>query len=292
MPSAPREGSTTVDGLRLHYRDLGGPGDPIVLLHGLASTCHIWDLVAPILSQECRVVALDQRGHGESDKPDHGYSFQSVVADLKGFIDSLGLERPLVVGHSWGADVALELAVEHPESTRGICFVDGGTIELTARPDMSLERAKEEMAPPDFTGVTLEQMMQMIGRSSRFGSWITPEIRSMMMENFEVLEDSTVRARLSRANHMRIIEALWEHRPSELFPRVRCPVLLLPARQKDNPSPMARRFRREESIARATARLPRSETVWLEDSVHDVPLQRPALVASAISEHLIGRFFD
>ncbi len=289
MPAAPREGSTTVDGLRLRYRDWGGQGDPIVLLHGLASTCHIWDLVAPILSQEYRVVALDQRGHGRSDKPDEGYSFESVVADLKGFIDVIGLERPVVVGHSWGADVALEFAVAHHDSTRGICFVDGGTIELTARPEMTLERAKEELAPPDFTGVTLEQMR---GRASKFGPWFTPEIRNITLENFEVLEDSTIRARLSRANHMRIIEALWEHRPSELFPRVQCPVLMLPARQKDNPSPMARRFRREESNARATALLPRSKTVWLEDSVHDVPLQRPALVAGVIGEHLAGSFFD
>jgi pimeloyl-ACP methyl ester carboxylesterase len=67
---------------------------------------------------------------------------------------------------------------------------------------------------------------------------------------------------------------------------------MLPARQKDNPSPMARRFRREESNARATALLPRSKTVWLEDSVHDVPLQRPALVAGVIGEHLAGSFFD
>ena len=288
MSSDPCDSSLTVRGLRLGYRDWGGPGDPIVLLHGLASTRHIWDLVAPILSPGYRVIALDQRGHGESDKPDCGYGFQSIAADLRGFIAAMGLDRPLVVGHSWGAGVALELAAAHLEVARGICLVDGGTLELKARPDMTLERAREEMAPPDFTGVTLEHMK---ARMSRFVSWATPEVRSAMLRNFEVLEGSTVRARLSRANHMRIIEAMWEQRPSRLFPRVRCPVLLLSARRRDDPSSSTWRLRREESIARAAALLPRSKTVWLENSVHDVPLQRPALVAEAISDHLARGFF-
>ena len=288
MSSAPCDGSLTVRGLRLGYRDWGGPGDPIVLLHGLASTRHIWDLVAPILSPGYRVVGLDQRGHGESDKPDCGYGFQSIVADLRGFIAAMGLDRPLVVGHSWGAGVALALAAAHPEVARGICLVDGGTLELKTRPDMTLERAREEMAPPDFTGVTLDQMK---ARMSRFVSWATSEVRSAMLKNFEVLEDATVRARLSRANHMRIIEAMWEQRPSQLFPRVRCSVLLMPARRRDDPSPSAWRLRRRESIAKAAALLPRSKTVWLEDSVHDVPLQRPALVAETISDHLAAGFF-
>ena len=286
--SALCDGSLIVGGLRLSYGDWGGPDDPIVLLHGLASTRHIWDLVAPILSPGYRVVALDQRGHGESGKPDCGYGFQSIVADLRGFIAAMGLDRPLVVGHSWGAGVALELAAAHPEVARGICLVDGGTMELQARPDMTLARAREEMAPPDFTGVTLDQMK---ARMSRFVSWATPEVRSAMLKNFEVLEDSTVRARLSRANHMRIIEAMWEQRPSQLFPRVRCPVLLMPARRRDDPSPSTWWLRRRESIAKAAALLPRSKTVWLEDSVHDVPLQRPALVAETISDHLSAGFF-
>ena len=100
-----------IGGLRFHYRDWGGSGIPIVLLHGLASTCRIWDLVAPILSDDFAVVALDQRGHGESAKPDRGYDFATVSGDLHGFIEALKLDSPVIVGHSWGGDVALEYAV-------------------------------------------------------------------------------------------------------------------------------------------------------------------------------------
>ena len=99
----------TLNGLSFHYRDWGGTGQLVVLLHGLASTCQIWDLVAPILADDYAVVALDQRGHGRSAKPDYGYDFATVGGDLLALIEAKGMERPLIAGHSWGGDVALSL---------------------------------------------------------------------------------------------------------------------------------------------------------------------------------------
>src|SRR5579884_313113 len=117
----PREEQIEVNGLILNVRDWGGPTNapssaipsptPLLLLHGLASASRIWDLVAPILAQDRRVVALDQRGHGRSEKPDAGYDFATIVADDVAAAATLGLgERFAVAGHSWGANVALELA--------------------------------------------------------------------------------------------------------------------------------------------------------------------------------------
>ncbi len=97
----PRDEWLTINGLNFHYRDWGGGEPGIILLHGLASTCHIWDLVAPVLAQGGhRVVAMDQRGHGASAKPDQGYDFEIVSRDLIGLIEGLGMERPLIIGHS------------------------------------------------------------------------------------------------------------------------------------------------------------------------------------------------
>ena len=208
-------------------------GRPILLLHGLASTCRIWDLVAPILARDFSVVAVDQRGHGESDKPGDGYDFATVSRDLHGFVQALGLERPVVVGHSWGGNVALEYGVAYPGAARGLCFIDGGTIEVSARPGMTLERARKEMAPPVFTGVTLDEMRER-ARAWRPELPHSPEIEEIRLSNFEVLQDGTVRARLNLENHMRIIEAFWEQKPIPLlYARVECPVLLMPARQPD-----------------------------------------------------------
>ena len=111
-----RDAFVDLNGLRFHYRDWGGYGHPFVLLHGLASTAHIWNLTAPLLAQRFRLFALDQRGHGQSAKPEDGYDFSSTAGDLSAFIEALDLERPVIVGHSWGGNVAIQFAVDYPQA--------------------------------------------------------------------------------------------------------------------------------------------------------------------------------
>ena len=186
----------------------------------------------------------------------------------------------------------MEYAINYPKTARGLCFVDGGTIDISSQPGATLEAAKERMAPPLWTGVTLDAFRSRI-RSRRIGGDDTPAIEQIVLANFDINDDGTIASRLTRENHFRIIEALWEHKPFDLYPRVDCPVLLMPCRQ-NNPrpeSPQSRQWRREESIARAQKLLPVSKTVWMEDSIHDVPLQRPSLVAATIADHITNGFF-
>ena len=290
MVQAAIDGYFSTNGIRLHYRDWGGTGRPLVLLHGLASSCHIWDLVAPQLAEDFAVIAVDQRGHGLSDKPESGYDFATVGRDLEGVIRARGLEKPVIVGHSWGADVALEFAVAYPDVAAGICFVDGGMIEPSARPGMTLEKAREDMAPPVFAGMTSLALRDRFRNRVRPFP-LPPEFDQVLMSNFEVLEDGSVRTRLSRENHLRIIDALWDHYPSRLYPQVPCPVLMMPARMANDDSVAERTFRRQESVANAQKLLPRVQVVWLEDSIHDVPVQRPELVAGSIRDAIKSGFF-
>ena len=289
MTRVPKDEWVDLNGLSFHYRDWGGSGQPIVLLHGLASTCHIWDMVAPILAEDNAVIALDQRGHGVSAKPDDGYDFTTVSKDLLDLIQYRNMERPIVVGHSWGADVALEFAVAYPEIACGICFVDGGMIEPSTR-HADLATAKEEMAPPDFSGVTREAFLERF-RSRRGSTFSGDQVEEIVLANFEVLADNTLRANLSRDNHLRIIEALWDHHPPALYPKVSCPVLIMPARQESDATASERGDRRAKSLTVAQSLLPISKIKWMEDSVHDVPMQRPELVAATIKEQIDGGFF-
>ena len=289
MAQAPSDEWATIDGLNFHYRDWGGSGRPLVLLHGLASTCHIWDLVAPILAEDHAVIALDLRGHGESDKPNHGYDFASVSKDVLGVIGQRGEDAPVVIGHSWGGSVALELAVMAPESVKGMAWIDGGMIDTSARYP-TVEDAKFEMAPPDFSGVKVEGFLERV-RTRYLDNGIAPEVADIVLANFEVQEDQTIKARLTRANHLRIIEALWEHRPVELYGKVQCPVLIMPARQQKTSATQEPGQRSFMPLDEAEQKLPNSKTVWLEDSIHDVPLQRPELVADLIKGHLADGFF-
>jgi pimeloyl-ACP methyl ester carboxylesterase len=207
------------------------------------------------------------------------------------FIEAMEWQRPVIVGHSWGADVALELAAARPDLTSGIIFVDGGTIDISDRPGWTREQAREEMAPPIFTGFTPQMMRERVESNGRFGPNPPAAVTEAVLANFRTLDDGTIQSNLRRENHLRIIDALWDHKPSELYPTVQCPVLMLPARQSISDA-MDRRSRREESIARAESLLPRAKTVWMENSIHDVPLQRPELVADTIREHLLNGFFD
>ena len=113
------DGFVNVRDLRLHYQEWGSrnAASTVVLVHGLGSSSHIWDLTGPLLADESllRIVAPDQRGHGESDQPASGYDFPSIVDDLAGFVDAVGIgERSVLVGHSWGASVVLHFGVSHP----------------------------------------------------------------------------------------------------------------------------------------------------------------------------------
>jgi len=149
---SPTDTYITIDGLRLHLRDWGGPDVPpaILLVHGLASNARIWDLLAPLLVPNFRLIAIDQRGHGLSDKPDDGYDLPTIAGDLARAIAALGWSRPLVVGHSWGANVALQLAADYPDLAAGIVLLDGGTNELASA--MPLAETLERLAPPCLAG--------------------------------------------------------------------------------------------------------------------------------------------
>jgi len=276
-------------GLRFHYRDWGGSGQPLVLLHGLASNSLIWKLVAPLLARRFRVLALDQRGHGPSDKPDDGYDFQTITGDLQAFIEALSLERPALVGHSWGANVALQFAAERPDAVSWLALVDGGFLEISAFPDMTWERTLEMMSPPPLAGLKLETFLQGARNWPGLGSVWNDDVQEIVLANFRIDEDETIHPHLSRENHLKILRSLWEQKPSALWPHLRCPALLIPAASdpKDSRTTIWMEHKRK-AIALAEEHAPAVRVVWLEDTIHDVPLQRPRELMEAIDGFLEG----
>src|SRR5512138_1653780 len=123
----------SANGLNFHLLDWGGQGQRLVLLHGLASQAHIWDLLAPKLIDSFHVVALDERGHGLSDKPDNGYDLATSVSDLNAIWEALGIDRAVLAGHSWGGNIAVQYAVDHPARVSGLILIDGGFLQIGDR---------------------------------------------------------------------------------------------------------------------------------------------------------------
>jgi pimeloyl-ACP methyl ester carboxylesterase len=108
----------------MHHLVIGGNGPPVLLVHGWLGSWYHWRKVLPILAESHTVIAVDARGYGESDKPHDGYDGRTIVADLLGLLDLLGIDRCVVVGHDMGALPALLLAAEHADRVDGLVYVD------------------------------------------------------------------------------------------------------------------------------------------------------------------------
>ena len=270
------------DGVRLHVREWPGGGDDVLLIHGLASSSHIWDLVAPRLVRlGLHPVAYDQRGHGRSSKPSSGYGFDRTTADAAAVVRATGLHRPIVVGHSWGANVALELAVRRSRLVGGTVLLDGGFVTMRERFDWTT--AKRTLSPPEFGGITLDAFLRRVHRNPGRTTPVTPELDEVFRSLVRVDRQGRIRPRLSRANHLKILRSLWEQDTFGLLERVRGPTLILAARSRSGGSAVSQ-FERDKAIAARRVRTigPPVSFEWIE-GIHDVPLQRPEAVARRIA---------
>jgi pimeloyl-ACP methyl ester carboxylesterase len=283
-----RVGATGGVSLHVRGRALDATGIPVLLVHGLASNARLWDGVAEHLAALGHpTAAVDQRGHGASDKPDGGYDFATLTADLVAVLEGMGWQpgsdrRPLVAGQSWGANVVLELAARHPDATRGLALVDGGTVELADR-FADWPACEAALAPPALGHLRAGDFARML--RNRHPDWPYSGIEATLA-NVDVRPDGTIAPWLSRSHHLTILRHLWEHHPSSRYHDVKVPVLLLPAGSAGS---VARTDKGDE-IGRAEAGLAVSVTRWMAGD-HDLHAQHPAEVASLLHAAAVGSLF-
>lgn len=272
--------------LELAVREWPGKKTPFVLVHGLASNARTWDHVAQYLNEQGhRVVALDQRGHGLSDKPEAGYGFDEVTTDLYSLLHEMDVEKPVLAGQSWGGNVVLDFAARWPDVLAGLVLVDGGFIDLAGDPEATWEQISIDLKPPHLIGTPRDKMLE---RMRSFHADWPHETIEMAMANFETMEDGTIRPWLTLERHMQIVRALWEQRPAELYPAVTTPTLVAVA---DAGMPERRRLRKEAEVAAAERGLPAARIRWFQDTHHDIHMERPADLAQWMLDGLTEGFF-
>ena len=283
--ATPRERWIGTSRLRMHYRDWisDGPGCEVVALHGLASSCRWYDLVAPHLVDTHRIIAPDQRGHGQTDNPPTGYDWQSVAADVVALMDELGLERAAVMGHSWGGYVALALAAKFPERVSHLVLIDGGFMDWTRWPGADWEWFSNLLKPRRVLGTREEFLMSQ--RTQLSDCW-RDELEPVMMSMVRVEADGTVRDILEPANHAQVLDALWKEPPSTMFHQVICPTLIVPAgpREENAGSQFAHMRREMAGTAQSSIRDCRVE--WVPDTIHDIGYHKPQELARMLREFL------
>ncbi len=263
---------------------------PLVLLHGLGATADTWRLVANSLCHHHLTIAFDLRGHGLSNQPEGGYDLATVAEDAVQGMAALGLGKVSLVGHGWGARVALVLAARHPALISHLILVDCPHVEPRHWPGMTRERFIREMTPKESYASYASFLAVMRREMTAFWS---PAIEAIVLTYVRELSDGGIEERLHPENQRRIREALWDDRALSYYSRIRCPVLLIPAAsepQLGKELPERMEYAAEFAIAKGymvsqVARTMRHCSVlWMPETGHDIPLQRPDVLAAAIQE--------
>jgi pimeloyl-ACP methyl ester carboxylesterase len=122
LPGEPKGTYATIEGVRVRYLDTGGDGPAAVLLHGFASSFDTWRPVVAALESSHRVLALDLKGFGWTERPEGDYSPEAQARLVLGLLDFRGVERAAFVGHSWGSSVALAAALAAPKRVSRLAF--------------------------------------------------------------------------------------------------------------------------------------------------------------------------
>jgi pimeloyl-ACP methyl ester carboxylesterase len=129
MPGEPEHATfAEVEGARVRYLDVG-KGSPVVLIHGFASSLETWEGLAPLLAAHHRVVALDLKGFGWTDRPEGDYSPEAQAKLVLALMDARHIEKAAIVAHSWGASIALALALQAPERVTRLALYDAWVYE-------------------------------------------------------------------------------------------------------------------------------------------------------------------
>jgi pimeloyl-ACP methyl ester carboxylesterase len=250
----------TRDGVRLACRDFGGDGPSVVLLHGLAGHADEWTQTASWLIGRCRVIALDARGHGRSERLPFDVSRDSLVADAAFVVEQLRLQPVVAVGQSIGGLTALSLAASRPELVRGLVLVDaspaGGSKEVDEAVSATARALREWPVP--FRSRSEAQAFF----AERFGAGLAAEAWTNGLEHGEdgwrPRFDVAVMAQTLR---QAISSPSWGE-----WGRIACPTLVVRA---------GNGVVEPEIATEMIERLPGVRLVELVDAGHDLHLDRP-----------------
>ena len=258
------ERTAKVNGITLHYLDWG-PADapPVVLLHGITGHARVWDHLAARLVPGRRVLALDQRGHGDSDPaPDDDYRVGTMADDVAAFVGSLRIDRLALLGHSMGGRIAIKYAADHAARLERLVIVDIG-------PDINLaglERVRDMMAQSPERIESEDWAVEYIRRANPLQD--LDMLRERVRHGLKRLPDGELTWKYTKGLRDMMREGrrdavdLWEP-----LPRIPCPTLVVRGAESDILS--------AEVAKKMTERLPDGRVVEIAGAGHTVPADRP-----------------
>jgi 3-oxoadipate enol-lactonase len=244
------------DGCSLHYEEYGeehGHGSPLLLVHGLGSSCQDWEYQIPALSAHYRVIAMDVRGHGRSDKPKERYSIPGFAADIEALIEHLQLGPVHLVGLSMGGMIGFQLAVDHPPLLKSLCIVNSA-------PQVKVRGANDVLQWAKRWGLGRLLSMSTIGKGLGQNLFPKPEQADLRRKIAERWGRNDKRAYLAS------FDAIVGWGVQERLSRISCPTLIISADRDYTPVTLKEEYVRLIQGARL---------VVIKDSRHATPLDQP-----------------
>ncbi len=253
----------THDGCQLHYEDYGH-GTPLLLVHGLGSSTLDWESQIPVLSPLYRVIVIDLRGHGRSDKPDEHYSIAGFAEDVAALIEHLQLGTVHLVGISMGGMIGFQLGVDRPELLRSLTIVNSGP-EVKAKSARDwLEIGKRWM---------LSRLLSLDTIAKALGKLLFPkpeqaELRRKIEERWP---QNDKRAYLAS------LDAIIGWGVRERLAAITCPTLVISGDRDYTPVAAKQAY---------VAELPNARLVVIERSRHATPMDQPDRFNAVLDDFL------
>ena len=281
--SPPEELWADIGDLKVRYLDWGGEGKPLLALHGLASSAHWYDIVAPLLRDRFHIYAPDQRGHGQTTAAPSGYDWKTLSEDLVGLLAHIGLDQVAVMGHSWGGNVATNFAANFPDRVSRLIMIDGGFLDGRLFPGASWEAFSQRVRPRDVTG-NREEFLDRL--RNQLGAIWNEEVERIVQTMVYEDEDGQIQDILRPENHAQTIRAMWDEPASVTMPRILCPTLIVPA--GPTPERAGTEFAevRRQMVEAAEKGLKNGRVHWIPETIHDIGYHKPQELAQVIGDFL------
>lgn len=253
-----------LNGVAHHYASKG-EGPPIVLLHGLGGTLHVWHGVTDTLALHHHVVALDLRGHGRSDTTGASFTMASLADDVEALITALELPAVTLVGHSLGTLVAQHLAVKRPEVVDNLVLVGG--ISYFEPPAREAYRQRAEAVERGGMDAVVDDWLP---------GALAPRTRAKLPQLVGLLRESFLRN--DPASYARACRALADSQPARREEIGQPTLLLVGDHDRSTPIAMTEELHRDIPVSRVRV---------LAGAAHWASLEQPDALAAAVLEFLV-----
>ncbi|HEX5940318.1 MAG TPA: alpha/beta hydrolase [Dehalococcoidia bacterium] len=284
MTRRPQPGFVDLRGTRLRYWDWPGTGRTVLMVHATGFLGRIWDPVVESLPRDYRVIAVDQRGHGDSDKPDIDYDWRYFVEDVTALTAALEIEGCVAVGHSGGGAAIACAEIERPGLFAGLVLIEPIAYPGPRRPVVPREGA------PDLPSISRnrrlvwdsrEEILESWRSRPPFDSWSPAALEAYVQHGFFERPDGKVELKCPGEYEARMFEQSFSLNTFERLPELSAPNLVIFGENTDTfPGPL------RDTIA---GRLRNSERHDISGAGHFVVMEKPEAVAAEIEGFIQNR---